>query len=373
MTYNVIVVGLGAVGSAAAYHMARHGQRVLGLDRFAPPHTAGSTHGGSRIIRKAYFEGEQYAPLIERAYALWKELEAASGQSLLHITGGVNIGPAEGRVAAGAQAAAEAQGLAYDMLSATAAQARFPAFRIPEDQVCVWEADAGWLPPEACIQAHLDQARKRGAVLHSEEPVTGWHIDGTGVQVTTTKAAYRADHLVLCAGGWIKDLLARLDAVLVIERQVNGWFHPQAHPAHFDPSTCPVYLWEYAPGNVLYGFPNLGHGIKAGIHHLGERVPHPDALQREPTDADLADLRTVLGALMPDAVGPLADAKVCFYTNTPDEHYLIDRHPVHPQVAYASACSGHGFKASNAVGEVLADLVLEQPLKMDIDAFRWRW
>ena len=373
MNYNVIVVGLGAVGSAAAYHLARRGQRVLGLDRFAPPHTAGSTHGGSRIIRKAYFEGDRYVPLIERAYALWEELETASGASLLHITGGLNIGPVRGRIAAGAQATAEKHGLMHEMLSAAEARTRFPAFRVPDDHVCVWEADAGWLHPEACLEAHLDQARQHGATLQYEGPVTAWHIDGGGVQVTTTKATYRADRLVLCAGGWIKDLLTRLDAVLVIERQVNGWFHPQAHPAHFEPSTCPVYLWEYAPDRVLYGFPNLGHGVKAGIHHQGERVPHPGALQRDPTDADLSNLRKVLGTLLPDAVGALADAAVCFYTNTPDEHYLIDRHPVHPQVVYASACSGHGFKASNAVGEVLADLALDRTPQVDIEAFRWRW
>jgi len=361
------------VGSAAAYHLARRGLHVLGLDRFAPPHTLGSTHGGSRIIRKAYFEGDRYVPLIERAYVLWENLEAASGEALLHITGGVNIGPAAGNVAAGAKATAEAQGLTYEVLSAAETQARFPAFRVPEDQVCVWEADAGWLHPEACIKAHLNQARQHGATLHNEEPVTAWHIDGDGVRVKTPKATYHADRLVLCAGGWIKDLLAKLDVTLTIERQVNGWFHPQAHPTHFDPATCPVYLWEYAPGKVLYGFPNLGHGVKAGIHHQGEQVPHPNEVQREPTDADLSTLRTTLGALLPDAVGALANAAVCFYTNTPDEHYLIDRHPVHRQVVYASACSGHGFKASNAVGEVLADLVLEHPPQVDIDAFRWRW
>lgn len=372
-SYNAIVVGLGAVGSAAVYHLVQRGQRVLGLDRFAPPHTLGSTHGGSRIIRKAYFEGDYYVPLIERAYTLWQELEAASGQSMLHITGGLNIGPVDGYVAKGAEATAEAYGLAYERLSAAETQARFPAFRVPDDHACIWESDAGWLHPEACIQAHLDQARRHGAALHNEELVISWHIDGSGVQVTTTKATYRADRLVLCAGGWIKDLLSKLEAVLVIERQVNGWFHPRANAAHLDPAHCPIYLWEYAPGTLLYGFPNLGRGVKAGIHHQGERVPHPDDLQRTPTDADLTALRDVLGRLLPDAVGVLADAATCFYTDTPDEHYLIDRHPVHTQVVYASACSGHGFKASNAIGEVLADMALEQTPHVNIDAFRWRW
>ncbi len=371
-SFDAVVVGLGAVGSAAAYHLARGGRRVLGLDRFAPPHTMGSSHGGSRIIRKAYFEGARYLPLIERAYALWRELEAASGETLVRFVGGLNVGPPEGEVVAGARQIAGAFGLVHDVLTGDEVQARFPAFRVPEGQVAVWEREAGLLHPEACVRAHLAQARRHGAALHLDEPATAWQPDGGGVRVTTARATYRAERLVLCAGGWIKALLADLDLPLVVERQVNGWFRPKAHAAQLGPARCPIYLWEYAPDALLYGFPDLGEGVKAGLHHHGQRVDHPDALARAVTAADEAALRAVLRRLLPDADGPLARAAVCFYTNTPDEHYLIDRHPAHPQTAFASACSGHGFKASNAVGEALADLACDAAPQVDVEAFRLR-
>ena len=371
--FDTIVVGLGALGSAAVYHLARHGQRVLGLDRFAPPHTLGSTHGGSRIIRKAYFEGKYYLSLLERAYILWRDLEAVSGQSLLNLCGCLNIGPLGSQVVDGAQRSAEAIGVPYEVLLREDVQRRFPAFHLPEGHRAVFDVEAGLITPERGVQAHLEQARRHGAVLHFDEPATAWQPDGNGVAVTTAQATYRAGRLILCAGGWIKDLLAGLPLPLRIERVTNAWFRPKANAAHFHPSRCPVYIWEYDPDQFAYGFPDLGRGVKAGIHHKGTLVDHPDALQRTVYQADEVGVRAVLRRLLPDADGPLADAAVCFYTNTPDEHYLIDHHPEHPQVAFASACSGHGFKASNAVGEALADLVTGQDLKVDIEAFRWRW
>lgn len=369
-SYDAIVVGLGAVGSAAVYHLARRGKRVLGLDRFAPPHAHGSSHGGSRIIRKAYFEGVRYLPLLEQAYPLWRDLEAASGRALLHVIGGLNVGPPEGSVVMGARAAAEAQGLPHEVLMADVVQKRFPAFHLPEGHVAVWEPSAGYLHPEHCIEAHLTQARRHGAVLHVEEPVRRWQPDGEGVAVVSDQATYRATRLVLCAGGWLGDLLPGLAMPLTIERQVNGWFRPRAHPAHFDPARCPVYIWDLGGDDVLYGFPDTGRGVKVGLHHNGTLIDHPDELHRTPTDADEAALHTVLRRLLPGADGPLVHAAVCFYTNTPDRHYRIDRHPEYPQVLFASACSGHGFKASNVVGEALADLVTGASPRVDLQAFR---
>ena len=372
-TFDTIVVGLGAVGSAAVYHLARRGQRVLGLDRFAPPHRLGSTHGGSRIIRKAYFEGQHYLSLLERAYVLWRDLEAASGQLLLNLCGCLNVGPPESDIIEESRRSAEAIGVAYEVLSREAVRRRFPAFHLPEGHVAVFDAEAGLIDPEGGVRAHLEQARCHGAALHFDEPALCWQPDGDGVAVTTAQATYRAGRLVLAAGGWIKDLLAVLKLPLHVERVTNAWFRPKANAAHFDPSRCPVYIWEYDPDLYFYGFPNLGWGVKAGLHYEGAVVDHPDAVARTVSEADQAAVCAILQRLLPDAVGPLVEAAVCFYTNTPDRHYLIDHHPEHLHVVFASTCSGHGFKASNAVGEALVDLVMGRDLKVDIDAFRWRW
>jgi len=371
--FGTIVVGLGALGSAAVYHLARHGQRVLGLDRFAPPHTLGSTHGGSRIIRKAYFEGQQYRSLLERAYPLWRDLEAASGQSLLNLCGCLNIGLPQSQIVAASRRSAQALGLPYEVLSREDVRQRFPAFHLPEGHVAVWDPEAGLIPPERCVEAHLEQARRHGATLRFDEPALRWHADGGGVAVTTAQATYRADRMILAAGGWITDLMAELRQPLRVERVTNAWFRPKANAAHFHPSRCPVYIWEYDADLFFYGFPDLGRGAKAGIHYSGVVVDHPDEVARTVSEADEQAVRARLRQLLPDADGPLADATVCFYTNTPDKHYLIDHHPEHPQVVFASACSGHGFKASNAIGEALADLVMERDLQVDIEPFRWRW
>ncbi len=373
LPFDTIVVGLGALGSAAVYHLARHGQRVLGLDRFAPPHTLGSTHGGSRIIRKAYFEGQQYLSLLERAYPLWRDLEAVSGQSLLNLCGCLNIGLPQSQIVAASRGSAQAQGLPYEVLSREDVRQRFPAFHLPEGHVAVWDPEAGLIPPERCVEAHLEQARRHGATLRFDEPALRWHADGGGVAVTTAQATYRADRLILASGGWITDLMAELRQPLRVERVTNAWFRPKANAAHFHPSRCPVYIWEYDADLFFYGFPDLGRGAKAGIHYSGVVVDHPDEVARTVSEADKQAVRARLRQLLPDADGPLADATVCFYTNTPDKHYLIDHHPEHPQVVFASACSGHGFKASNAIGEALADLVMERDLQVDIEPFRWRW
>lgn len=367
--YDTIVLGLGAVGSAAAYHLARRGRRVLGLDRFAPPHTYGSSHGGSRIIRKAYFEGAMYVPLLDRAYVLWRELEREADTTLLHLTGGLMIGGKDSTLIRGARESAEAHGIPHELLPAGTVQARFPAFRLPDDHVALWEPEAGWLDPEACIRAHLDAARRHGADLHVDEPAIAWHADAEGVEVTTGRAAYRARTLAVCAGGWMKELVPDLDLLLRVERQVNGWFRPKADARVLAPERCPVYLWEYAPGFLLYGFPDLGRGVKAGLHHHGVCVDHPDALQRDVEAGDVEALRGVLRRLLPGADGPLVHAATCFYTNTPDEHYAIGRHPRDARVVVASACSGHGFKASSAVGEAVADLVEGGPAHVDLAPF----
>lgn len=370
-TFDVAIAGLGAMGSAAAYHLARRGRRVLGLDRFAPPHAFGSTHGQTRIIREAYFEHPLYVPLVQRAYDLWEDLERSSARDLLRITGGLMVGIPDGVLVSGALRSAREHRLAHEFLSADQVRRRFPAFRPTDDLAGVWEPRAGVLFPEACVDAHLTLARTHGATLRPGEPLVRWAPDGDGVRVTTDQGEFLADRLLLSAGSWLKALVPELNLPLTVTRQVLFWFAPADSPGYFAPSRCPIHLWEPAHGRYFYGFPDFGDGVKLAIHHEGEIVD-PDHVRREVADDEVEELRRRFRPYLPAADGPLVQTAVCLYTNTPDEHFWIDRHPEHPQVLLASPCSGHGFKFASAIGEILADELTGRKPKFDLGPFRKR-
>lgn len=372
-TFEVIIAGLGAMGSAAAYHLARRGQRVLGLDRFTPPHTFGSSHGQTRIIREAYFEHPLYVPLVQRAYQLWAELEQECGRTLFRQTGGLMIGPPGGVLVRGAQHSAQLHQLPHSILSADEIRERFPALHPTDEMVAVWEPRAGILFPESCIEAHLELARRHGATLQFEEPITKWQADGAGIKVTTSRGDYRADHLLLAAGPWMQTLLADLSLPLTVERQTICWFDPHTNAENFHPDCCPINLWEYAPDRFFYGFPDLGQGVKAAIHHEGEAV-ESESVQRTVAPEEVEHIRTFVRRFLPAADGALRHSAVCLYTNTPDTHFLVDTHPLHTPVLIASPCSGHGFKFSSVIGEMLADLCLSGRSSFDLRPFRLeRW
>src|SRR5213082_3276056 len=219
--FDAIIVGLGALGSATAYHLAKRGKKILGLDRFNPPHALGSSHGQTRIIREAYFEHPLYVPLIQRAYELWAELEKQTGRSLLRQTGGLMIGRPDSAVVSGAKRSAEEHRLRHEILAAAEVRRRFPALQPTDEMLAVWEPRAGILFPETCIEAHLTMARKQGADLRTDEPAVSWEGEGGGVRVVTSKGAYQANQLVLTAGSWIPSLLRDLQLPLVVERQVQ--------------------------------------------------------------------------------------------------------------------------------------------------------
>ncbi|HKS36533.1 MAG TPA: N-methyl-L-tryptophan oxidase, partial [Verrucomicrobiae bacterium] len=259
--YEVIIVGMGAMGSAAAYHLAKRGKRVLGFDRFAPPHTLGSSHGKTRIIREAYFEHPLYVPLIQRAYELWAELESESGDKLFRQTGGLMMGRPDSVVVAGARRSAEEHRLRHELLSAHDVRLRFPAFHPADDMIAVWGPRAGILFPERCVEAHLASARRRGAELAFDEPVLRWQPDGDGVRVFTTKGEYQTDQLLFTTGSWLTLFIAELRLPLTVERQIQFWFEPR-NPAWFQPDRCPIHIWEHEPGKYFYGFPDLGDGVK---------------------------------------------------------------------------------------------------------------
>jgi len=366
--YDVIVAGLGAMGSATTYHLTRNGRRVLGLDRFQPPHQFGSSHGLTRIIREAYFEHPLYVPLVQRAYELWGDLEKKSGRQLLLQTGGVMVGPPEGMLVSGSKRSAEEHKLAHQILSAAELRQRFPVFQPADNMVAVWEPRAGILFPELAVQTHLELAAKSGAALRFNEPVLRWEPMPDGVRVFTAAGAYTAGRLLLSIGAWLSTLTPDLNLPLRVERQVLYWFEPRAHLELFQPRNCPVYLWENAPNQFFYGFPDLGDGVKVAVHHQGETT-HPDSVRREVDDGETEAMRELLRRFLPTADGPLKSTVVCIYTNTPDEHFILDRHPVHQQVLIASPCSGHGFKFSAAIGEIAATLLQDKSPPFDLSLF----
>jgi sarcosine oxidase len=367
---DVIVAGAGAMGSAAASALARRGARVFVVDPWATPHAHGSSHGRTRIIREAYFEHPAYVPLVQRAYERWAAMERASGRTLFRRTGALMLGPADGTLVAGALRSAREHGLPHEVLPANEVRRRFPGYEPPDGTVGVVEPRGGILFVEVCVETMLALARHHGAVVHFGERVTHWHAEGGGVSVTTTRALYRARRLVLAAGAWLPTLVPELGPVLAVERQLIHWFEPSAPAERFTAARAPVTIWEFAPGRVMYTIPDVGHGLKAAIHHGGKLVD-PTAPREPVQESETREIRTLLGQLLPGANGRLLEATTCLYTNTPDGHFIVDAHPEHPEVILVSACSGHGFKFASAIGEMVAELALERESEADRSLFRY--
>jgi sarcosine oxidase len=367
-TFDVIIVGLGAMGSATAYHLAKRGARLLGLDRFTPPHTLGSSHGKTRVIREAYFEDPCYVPIVQRAYELWLGLERESGAKLFSQTGGLMIGKPDSVVVSGAVRSAQQHRLAYQSLSRAEVERLFPALHLAEGMVAAFEPRAGVLFPERCVEAHLKLAKFYGAELHCDEPVISWSADGQGVRLKTARGEYRAARAVFTGGAWTTKLLSELSLPLQCERQTVFWFEPRKNPQQFASGNLPVFIMEFAKGRFFYGIPDFGDGFKVARHHEGEMID-PDAVNREVSRSEIDSMRSLLRVFLPDAEGFLRATSVCIYTNAPDAHFVIDRHPHHPQIILASPCSGHGFKFSSAVGEILAEMATDRPAPLDVGLF----
>ena len=367
--YDVAVIGLGAMGSATSYHLAKRGASVIGFDRFAPPHTLGSTHGRTRIIREAYYEHPLYVPLIRRAYENWATLERDAGERLLHVTGGLMIGPPSGELVAGAERSAREHGIPHEMLDAEALRRRFPVFRPDDGMGALLEERAGLLLPELCIDACLRLASRSGAELRPNEPARTWRAEGGPVVVSTDAGEYRARRLVISAGAWLPGLVPDVDLPLRVERQTFHWFTPASDAEALQATRCPIALWEFEPGRLFATFSDLGDGVKVGIHHEGEDTT-PDTVRRTISAAEDASVRDLLDRYMPAAAGEIRESRVCLYTNTPDHHFLIDTHPAHPEVILASPCSGHGFKFASVIGEILADMATGRAPAFDLSCFQ---
>ena len=367
--YHTIVVGVGAAGSATVYELAKRGRRVLGLERFDIPHDMGSSHGYTRIIRLAYYEHPSYVMLLRRAYELWRELQAHAGEQLLHITGSVDAGPPDSWVFKGSLQSCVEHGLPHEVLTGAELQRRFPGYRLPHGHMALLQPEGGFLAPERCIVSFVAAAQSLGADVRARERVLAWEPAAGGVRVHTERDVYDADRLVVTAGSWNGELLPELRGVITPERQVLVWLQP-ARPELFAPERFPVFNLLVDEGRY-YGFPVWGvPGFKLGRYHHLEETVDPDTADREPRARDEQVLREVAERYFPEAAGATMSLKACLFTNTPDGHFIIDRHPRHPQVILASPCSGHGFKFASVLGEVLADLAEREETRHNIDLFR---
>lgn len=371
-TLDVIVAGLGAMGSSAVYHLAKRGAKVLGLEARTAAHDQGSSHGESRIIRQAYFEDPAYVPLVLRAYELWQELEAESTEELLNITGGVAIGSLQSGLITGCLKSAHTHGLAYELFHASEMKRRFPQFALAKDEVAFHEEKAGYLRAEECIKQHLRCASRRGADLHFEEPILSWTASesGEGVSVVTENRTYQARCLVLTVGPWMNEFVPDLPVPLTVSRRVVLWVRPTAQPSAFDRGTFPIFLWEPEQGPLFYGFPRIDvtGDPKIAIHSGGEDCT-PSTIDRRIHPRDVAAIRSAIEFRIPALNGEVSRAITCMYTMTPDQHFIIDAHPQYSQVSIAAGFSGHGFKFSSVVGEILADLAMTRHTASDITLF----
>jgi sarcosine oxidase len=380
--YDVIVIGLGGMGSAAAYRLAERGLRVLGLDRHRAVHDQGSSHGSSRITRQAYFEDPAYVPLLLRAAELWPQVEADSGRTIVLWTGGVMVGRPGSRAVSGSLRSAREWDLPHELLDAAEIRRRFPTMTPAEDEIALYEQRAGLVIPEESVAAHLALAARAGADLHHEEQVVSWRADGGGVEVRTPAGRYTAGQLAVCPGPWAPELLAGLGVPFGIERQVQYWWEPAAGPDRFRAGRHPIYIWEAADGRQFYGFPSFddpvgrtGDGGPVGADWVkvamfrGGRPCTPGTIDRTVHPEEVAAMRDFVVPRLPDLPGTVRQARTCMYTNTPDEHFVIARHPGHERVVVACGFSGHGFKFVPVVGEIVADLVTGDQTKHPIGLF----
>ncbi len=356
---DVIVLGLGGVGSQAARALARRGARVLGLEQHPLVHALGSSHGDTRIIRKAYFEHPDYVPLLKRAYAAWDDLAAEQERRLFERTGLLLVGPPDGAVVSGTRRAALEHGLPLEVLPGETLGDRFPAFRPFPGALALLERDAGFLRVEDCVRAALDSARQHGAELRSGVAVLGWEAGPQGVRVRTAEGDHHAAALVVCAGAWAGRLLPSLAPALSPQRKMQLWLTCQEPALRLD-SGCPTWGFQEADGSFFYGFPSLEPGrVKLAEHGPGERVPDPSQLDRALRPEDVARPAAFAARRLRGVAPPVLHHAACMYTMSPDEHFVLDRHPAHDNVALAAGLSGHGFKLVSALGEILADLVLD--------------
>jgi len=367
--YDAIVLGTGGAGSAALYQLANRGHAVLGLDRFAAGHDRGSSHGHTRIIRKAYYEHPDYVPLLQRAYQLWEELQQVSGESLYVPAGLLSVGLPEGSIMRGIQASANEHNLPLEQLTAEQVQQRWPGYRVPEGYTSLFEEEAGFLMVEEAVRVHLEQAQQAGATFLSDQAVVDWSIDGANVLVRTETDEFSAARLIITAGSWSADLIGKLGFELRILRKALHWYRVAADQYQCSQG-APTFFYD-TPDGYFYGFPAIdGRGLKVAQHTGGEVVTDPLQVDRELDVTEQAQVATFLQKFLPAVSSEATDHAICLYSMTADEHFIVDRHPEHEQVVFAAGLSGHGFKFTSVLGSILADLAVAGKTSLPIDFLR---
>lgn len=354
-TCDVAVVGIGGVGSAAIAHLAKSGANVIGIDRFSPPHSHGSSHGQTRVIRMAYFEHPDYVPLLRQAYRNWSDLQQTTGRQLYFPTGVLQIGPEDGEVIAGTLRSAQEHQLAIQRYPSDDIASEFPGVVPPSDCIGILERDAGYLLVSECIAAYLDQAKQHGATIKTDSPVESWTRRGDTFELRTADEVIHAKQLVICGGAWATQLLADLNVPMTILRKHLYWYENDA-VAYSRESSFPVFLIE-TTGGIYYGFPQLDRqGVKLARHDGGEPIASAEQQSQQEDPSDRAAVETFTARHLPLLSQKLTRHEACMYTVTPDQHFLVGTHPEHDGLHFAAGLSGHGFKFASALGEILCNL-----------------
>jgi len=367
--FDCIVIGVGGMGSSAVHNLAKRGQKVLGLEKFDIPHSEGSSHGVNRIIRLAYYEHSSYVPLLRRAYEMWSEIETIAGEQLLYKIGSIDTAPSGHEVFEGSLESCLEHDIPHEVLNHKQINDRFPGYEMPLGQMGLYQADGGFVLSERAIVAYVNAAVAEGAEVHARESVIKWETEGAGVRVFTDRAEYTADRLVITAGAWAAGMVPSLEELAVPERQVLAWLQPK-EPSLFALENFPVFNAYFEEGRY-YGFPVFGiPGFKIGRYHHLEEVVDPDHMEREVTRQDEDILRVAASRYFPKANGTLMTLKTCLFTNTPDDHFIIDKLPGIPQVTVAAGFSGHGFKFASVVGEIVGDLAIKGETAHNIDLLK---
>jgi len=359
-TFDLIVLGTGGVGSAALYLAAKRGLRCLGVDAFPPAHALGSSHGQTRIIRQAYYEHPDYVPLAIASYDHWHAVEQEAGEQVFVQTGLLQVGPSEGEVVCGVRESARRYHLAVDELSQAEIAHRFPGFRVPEGMAGIYEATAGYLRVERAVALQLELAQKHGAVLETGQRVVSWNVNagqGGSIEIETDAGRrFSTARLIITAGAWAAQLLPDLSRSLTVLRKPQFWF-PVVDPS-VRPADSPAFLYEM-PEGVFYGFPPIAGRMKIAQHSGGDPVANPLTVERSILPTDLPPLQRFISGQLPGLDPNPADHSVCMYTMSPDQHFVVDRHPQYPQVAFAAGLSGHGFKFTGILGLALVELAVD--------------
>lgn len=357
-SYDVIVLGVGGMGSSAVYHLAKRGVDVLGIEQYDVPHGRGSSHGDTRIFRLTQPEHPSYVPLAERARTLWRDLEAESGERLLTETGSIRAGPADAAHVSAAIESCAANDVTHEVLSGEELRERFPGYELPDDHRCVYQPNGGFLACERAISTHVNLAHEHGGTVHARERVLEWTPRERGVEVRTNRGTYEADRLVVTAGAWAGKHMPLLENALSPQRRVMAWLQP-TEPAKFTPDTFPVFNVD-VPEGEFYGFPVADRpGFKFGYTPSNPHSIDPDDWDDEPTLEDERRLRQLPENHFPAASGPTLRLATCIVTRSLDGHFYLDTHPEYPHISIAAGFTGHGFKFASVVGEVLTDFATD--------------